>query len=522
MIPIQTHRINFSDLKMMEDGAVFEIPPDPLRNELLRSYVQYVYPNFPFFDVRKFITAISSNNTKQCVSLLHFHAIMYTSSAFVDQSSLAIYGYGSREEAMEAFFKRFKTLYDLNYELDRKILVQSLLLVAWNDNTPQHMHDASYWLDLAISTARAVGADQKHIMATFGPASRRFWKRMWWACYVRDRLFAVSQYRPVRISDDSFDLDMLELEDCELIPLPSMVNSTLAGTTIAADGYNRQLLAKVAISLVTFSQLISQFLSAQYGAVSCEDSTTYQRSVHLILRGQIGLNTILLQDLAVEKWFTELSEDTRNANVRIHESINDHDEEVLYLQRAQLTCLYHYLIIALHVPQLRAGVMECNKFAPGLFNHSDLRVREATHAISRITRNLKTRNLIQYMSAFAVTIVRSVLVESTTSDTPRTPARYGLHKGSEIGTIIGGLREVSGKYVAGKRPISVSPNKLEQSEFDRLEEVSGLLQCCTQLPPRTLQDTSPLSDPTVHWGRNLEILRLEAEGDAFLEELLWF
>lgn len=590
----------------MEDRGVFEVPPDPLRNELLRSYVQYVYPNFPFLDICKFITAICCSTPIRCVSLLHFHAIMYTSSAFVHQSILAAHGYGSREEAMEVFFKRFKTLYDLNYELDHKVIVQSLLLVAWNDETPQHMHDAAYWLDLAISTARTVGADQKHLMTTFGPASQQFWKRMWWACYVRDRLFAVSQGRPVKISDDSFDLDMLELKDCELIPLPSMVNSTLGGTTIAADGHNRQLLAKVAISLVTFSQLLSQVLSAQYGAVSYEDSTTHQRSVRLALRGQVRLDAVLLQELVAGKWFTELSEDTRHAKVRIRECINDHDEEVLYLQRAQLTCLYHYLIILLHVPQVRAGMMDCNGLAPRHFDHSDRRVREATQAISRIIQDLKTRNLFQYMSAFAITILQSVLIESVSGDSSSTPARSNFQKVSERGRIIEAPCELAERYGPEKKAISVFGDKIMQPKQDRSDGTFAhreLLRCCTQLAPtlgdmkenhsgsdsldpcslslsvlnesphqyyldtpasdsrnpseeldtttteclalestscrrmyatahrmeevedittsRTSQDISP-SDPTIDWTRNLETLRLEAEGDAFLEELLWF
>lgn len=96
----------FEDLQYLAAKNVFSFPETTLRNELLKTFVHNVYPYVPLLDLPTFLQAITANDGSRRISLLLFHAVMFSSIAFIEPEHLHRAGFNSRKEARKAFFQK--------------------------------------------------------------------------------------------------------------------------------------------------------------------------------------------------------------------------------------------------------------------------------------------------------------------------------------------------------------------------------------------------------------------------------
>jgi hypothetical protein len=99
-------RISKVDLQFLRRKGALTIPPEDLRNELLRSYIQYVDPYMPLLELTDFIVPIIKNDGSQKISLFLFQAVMFAACAAADLKFLQAAGYDNRKLARKAFFQR--------------------------------------------------------------------------------------------------------------------------------------------------------------------------------------------------------------------------------------------------------------------------------------------------------------------------------------------------------------------------------------------------------------------------------
>ena len=99
-------RITAEDVEFLERKGALTIPDAGLRNELLRSYVQYVHPYMPLLDLREFLHPIEKNDGSAQVSLFLFQAVMFTATAYIDMRFLYAQGFETRKAARKVFFQR--------------------------------------------------------------------------------------------------------------------------------------------------------------------------------------------------------------------------------------------------------------------------------------------------------------------------------------------------------------------------------------------------------------------------------
>lgn len=99
-------RIMGEDVDFLQRKGALTIPDTRLRNELLRSYVQYVHPYMPLLDLKDFLEPIERNDGNPPVSLLLFQAVMFAATAYVDMRFLHAQGFDNRKEARRIFFQR--------------------------------------------------------------------------------------------------------------------------------------------------------------------------------------------------------------------------------------------------------------------------------------------------------------------------------------------------------------------------------------------------------------------------------
>lgn len=91
----------------LQKKKALDIPNRHLRNELLRCFVEFVYPYMPLFDLGDFLQSIEAGDgSKGKISLLVFQAVMFAGSAMVDSVHLQRAGFSSRREARKSFYQR--------------------------------------------------------------------------------------------------------------------------------------------------------------------------------------------------------------------------------------------------------------------------------------------------------------------------------------------------------------------------------------------------------------------------------
>mgnify|MGYP006976759349 CR=1 FL=1 len=100
-------RISAEDRVYLLQKGVFVMPHVRLQNALLRAFVEYVYPYMPLLELHEFLKAINDRTgASGKVSLFLYHAVMFSATAFVDETLLKEAGYASRREARRVFFSR--------------------------------------------------------------------------------------------------------------------------------------------------------------------------------------------------------------------------------------------------------------------------------------------------------------------------------------------------------------------------------------------------------------------------------
>lgn len=97
------------------------------------------------------------------------------------------------------------------------VILQSLLLLTSSNYSYADGKDSWYWLGLAISLAFRIGLHRSlpHPPSemSIGKEQGRFQRRIWWTCFVRDRLLALTEGKQTRIRKEDFEIEMIRVED---------------------------------------------------------------------------------------------------------------------------------------------------------------------------------------------------------------------------------------------------------------------------------------------------------------------
>ncbi|KAH8800252.1 fungal-specific transcription factor domain-containing protein [Xylogone sp. PMI_703] len=306
------------------------------------------------------------------------------------------------DQALKIFFQKAKCLYDLDCEPDRVSVIQALLLMTFWFDTPTDQKDAWHWMGISLSFANSIGLNRNPEGSTMDPKRHRLWKRLWWSCFMRDRLIAIALQKPSRITDEDFDVPMLSLDDFDIRNLQPETARLLGH---CAGLYDINLQTKIAILCIETAKLcrvIGHVLATQYDVRSRRFGTSTETTMVLLPKTSTstsGIFQVMKCDQELDQWHDSLP---GGIEYKSQELIVEHN--VLKLQRALLTLIYFTTSSALHRPQLR--------FAPGssavassLLALSSKRVNEAAIEISHIASDLYELDLIRFLSATGVMVL---------------------------------------------------------------------------------------------------------------------
>ncbi|EAQ90581.1 hypothetical protein CHGG_02516 [Chaetomium globosum CBS 148.51] len=441
-------RILLEDRQYLARKQVFTLPPLRLQNALLTAYVEYVHPYMPLMELHDFLRVVSDRSgASGKISLFLYHAVMFSATAFVDESLLRDAGYDSRREARRAFFSRTRLLYDFDYETDRLVLVQGLLLMTYWYETPDDQKDTWHWMGVAISLAHTIGLHRDPAKTPMIPQKQKLWKRVWWSCLMRDRLVALGMRRPTRIKSEDFDVPTLNEDDFEIEALPEENQLLGPECVLIRDVEMQRELAIMCIEKAKLCMLIGDMLKVQYSVLSRSgmrpEHTT--NSTHMLLpnKGAENMEDVENVDHHLQSWFASLPEACQHRTLDAASTTSGN--QVLAVQRNLLHMIYHTTISALHRPLfLPASPTEGPSTPVEVQETARQRVREAAEHITRMAADLREHGLERFLPTTGVTVILpAMIVHMLDTKSPDAETRAGAILGlKECLVVMSNLRNI--------------------------------------------------------------------------------
>ncbi|KAI1491075.1 transcription factor CTF1 [Biscogniauxia mediterranea] len=403
------------DVSYLHTKGALSLPNPALQNALLRAYVEYVHPYMPLIDLHDFLSAVNSRDGLYGqISLFLYQSIMFAATAYVDVKYLKEVGYPNRKAARKAFFYKARLLYDFDYESDRLILVQALLLMTYWYETPDDQKDTWHWMGVAISLAHTIGLHRNPANTSISLRKKKLWKRIWWSCFMRDRLIALGMRRPTRIQDDDFDVPMLEESDFEIEALPDEVQ-TVVGVecTLVRDVCIQRELALMCIAKAKLCLCISHMLKAQYSVLirdkSRPENTTNSTMMLFPNKKLDNVESVQHCDYELMTWADSLPACCR------YRPLSQLDlqggRSTVAVQRNLLHMVYYTTVSALHRPQfLPSSPMHTPQTPAQMQEISRMRVRDAAAHITCMAAELSALRLDKFLPTTGVTVILPAMI----------------------------------------------------------------------------------------------------------------
>lgn len=244
-----------------------------------------------------------------------------------------------------------------------------------------------YWMGIAITLAQILGMHRKAEYRVGSPDCR-LRKRVWWACYFRDRMLGIAIARPLRIRDVDIDTPPLTLEDFEVVDA-----SRISDGLVLPSGEVQVGLAEMCIHQVELCKIGAQVLDLHFSMLPGETLSTSipqqdngATSAMVFPKNDIPSEQLVQQyDQKLHAWYKGLPP------VCIYPALDDQRirPPCLRVSAASLHVLFWSVVSALHRPQLRhktSGV-------------SIKRVVKAAIEVSRVNRELHQSRLDWYLPA---------------------------------------------------------------------------------------------------------------------------
>ncbi|KAJ5660703.1 uncharacterized protein N7484_000075 [Penicillium longicatenatum] len=241
------HRKILQDRLIRESALVF--PSPTICDTLLHAYFEWFHPCFPIVDRQ----TIRNAYTEHTISPLLLQAMLFIGVSLCSDTALHTTGFTNRYQAKGLFYQRAKEIYDVGWETDMIIKLQSLFLMSFWRAGPTEERDVRFWLGAATSIAQKKGMHVMSKLPFLGARDQKVWKRIWWALYVREQQTSAALGLPSRIRDE--DCEVAELEEADFLE-----------HDISSEIFRKPPAAHVpyVIGMAQLAKLLREVVSSQY------------------------------------------------------------------------------------------------------------------------------------------------------------------------------------------------------------------------------------------------------------------
>lgn len=289
-------------------------------------------------------------------------------------------------------------MYDFDVEKDRLVVLQAVLLMTVYSENADDEKGCWHWMGIAMTIAHGLGLHRSAMTNSISAKALRQRRRLWWSCYIRDRIFVQAMSRPSRIRAEEFDTPMLTCEDFEFIVNSCGLSHEEFKNVPVGDARNQQQLAEFCVKLVEFSVRVGEVITLHFSMIPSTpqiksmSSNEMTSTPMLYLRSNLRHEAVWRLDQELQNWFLSLPW----SFVQKRSEFQTPDSASVILCRGYLAVAFYSLVSALHRPQ--CSVTPSNS----AFSHTHIqgqllsreRVRTAANEVTSITRELNSMGLL--------------------------------------------------------------------------------------------------------------------------------
>ncbi|KAK5945217.1 hypothetical protein PMZ80_002421 [Knufia obscura] len=239
--------LSSEDLAYLKIKGCFTLPTNS--EQLVRAYLLFVHPSFPVLDGQNFSQEYASGGIDS-INLLLLWSMFSIAASYVPGHA--------RSAVKESYVQRAKLLFDLAYENDKIVLIQSTLLLSFWFAEAEDIKQSWYWTGIAFGIAQTLGIHRDLKSGSKGGATveRGIWRNIWRCCIVRDTWLAFGMGRPLRWSTAN--------STCPLLPtsLHPFQNVVLDGEELYSASEASGFL-EIWQDLVTVTETLREFLTSK-------------------------------------------------------------------------------------------------------------------------------------------------------------------------------------------------------------------------------------------------------------------
>lgn len=388
--------------------------------------------------------------------------------------------------------------------------------------TPDDQKDTWHWMGVAISLAHTIGLHRNPDNGTMPIRKQRLWKRMWWSCFMRDRLIALGMRRPTRIKDEDFDVPMLTESDFEIEALPDDNKLLSPECTVIRNTDLQRELAEMCVQKAKLCVLISHMLKAQYSVLIRDRLQPERTNTTMMLfpnKSLDNLEAVQQVDRELAAWSTALPPSCQYRPL-VRADVEG-GRSTIAVQRNLLHMVYQTTTSALHRPLfLPTGPLQPPQASRAVQEVSRSKVKNAATQITRMAAEMHKYHLDKYLPTTGVTVVLPAmiihLVEYKHQDRER---REEAQKGfAQCMQVMLKLRDI---YAAA----DFAAGFLEQALKKAAIELNGVAavaaaNAATTLPPAEISVATPFARPATpppdQTGPVVTVAEMEASKYAYL------
>lgn len=278
--------------------------------------------------------------------------------------------------------------------------------------TPDDQKDTWHWMGVAISLAHTIGLHRNPDNGTMPIHKQRLWKRMWWSCFMRDRLIALGMRRPTRIKDEDFDVPMLTESDFEIEVLPDDNKLLPPECTVIRNFDMQRELAEMCVQKAKLCVLISHMLKAQYSVLIRDRLQPERTNTTMMLfpnKSLDNLEAVQQVDRELAAWATALPPSCQYRPL-VRSDIED-GRSTIAVQRNLLHMVYQTTTSALHRPLfLPTSPMQPPQASRAVQEVSRAKVKNAATQITRMAAEMHRYRLDKFLPTTGVTVVLPAMI----------------------------------------------------------------------------------------------------------------
>ncbi|KIW12339.1 hypothetical protein PV08_09616 [Exophiala spinifera] len=340
-----------ADLTYLQSKGALTPPTNEYLDALIQVFMDKFYPLCSIVDRSEFMRQHRSRS----LPWILLQSACLIGATYSDASILKKAGFKSRQAARRFFYDKAKVLYDVGYETNSVVLLQSIVMLTyWGPDLKGYWNPCS-WVGVAVTIAESLGI---HRTAGYSNVhqDKGLLRRLWWMIAVRDAYCGTLLGRPFRVNMSHSDGPMLTFDDF------GPEDGTTTNSSDSDD--TSRLYVHYQIQVAKLSLILRRIVNTRFNVGL--DSTTPQ-----VLRDLLG------------QWRNELP-----AVI----TWSDHGGSSSIFSEC-LKILYHHHLILIYLPRGDAGAASSAGLANMESPTSEI-AESAAQTIASTSLSLMTRSMV--------------------------------------------------------------------------------------------------------------------------------